>query len=518
MADRPLSVKELPGARGRPLGLIEITVNHLIMIQPRHTAFRRRGRHPQQGGGSAVPWGSINGPPRKPGGYHWNQRCISREAVYRFLRFKRRPDSLLRMYDVIVIGGGPGGSTAGSSLAKAGKKVLILEREKFPRFHVGESLIPFGNDELKKIGVWDKMMSAGFMPKLGAEFTMGNSKARIQVLFGRYLKADYAQTFQVERAKFDHLLLDHAESLGCEVWQECKVKTAKEEPDGFTVTCEHEGKSIELKSRWVLDASGRDAFLGKQFGLAKTDLGMPKKFATFAHFKGIRRNSVPDDGHIIVVRLDFGWFWMIPLDAEKTSVGLVQRLDTFKESGMNPAERFEHIVATTPELQDRMANVERVSDYSFASDYTYRHLRNAGPRWLLIGDAAGFIDPIFSSGVMVSVKSGYLAAQELIAGDRKGGKLSAAAQARYTRSVAKMCEVFVKMIRMFYDKSSFEVFMTPRPPKRIEGAVYNLVAGNTDLGWRMRLHAWMFYRVCSIHRRFAIVPKLDYSIPTPPEP
>lgn len=422
------------------------------------------------------------------------------------------------MYDVILIGGGPGGSTAGSALAKAGKKVLILEREKFPRFHVGESLIPYGNDVLRKIGAWEKMLDAGFMPKLGAEFVLGNSKAKIQILFGRYLRPEYAQTFQVERAKFDNLLLEHAVSLGCEVWQECKVRSAAEHADHMSVTCEHNGEVKELKARWLIDASGRDAFLGRQFGIEKTDLGMPKKFATFAHFKNVRRNDVPADGHITVVRLDYGWFWMIPLDKEKTSVGLVQRLDHFKKRGMTPGECFEHVVASTTELQHRMGNAERVCDYAFAGDYTYRHLRNAGDRWLLVGDAAGFIDPIFSSGVTLSVKSGYLAAEQIIAADAKGTVLSKGVQARYTKKVGKMCEVFLKMIRMFYDNHSFEVFMTPQPPKGMEWAVNNLVAGNTDLGWRLNLQAWLFYRICWLQRRFAIVPKLDLTDPRASEP
>ena len=237
------------------------------------------------------------------------------------------------MYDVIIVGGGPGGSTAGSILAKGGKRVLILEREKFPRFHIGESLIPFGNDVFREIGVWDKMKEAGFMPKLGAEFVLGNGRAKIEVLFARYLLARYGQTFQVERAKFDQLLLENAQEAGCEVWQEAKVASACEEAEQMVVTCQHGGETKTLTARYVVDASGRDAFLGKQFKLEKTDLGLPKKFATFAHFTGVVRNPPPADGHISIVRLEFGWFWIIPLDKEKTSVGLVQTMEHFKKTG-----------------------------------------------------------------------------------------------------------------------------------------------------------------------------------------
>lgn len=412
------------------------------------------------------------------------------------------------MYDAIIIGGGPGGSTTGSALAQAGKKVLILEREQFPRFHVGESLIPFGNDILKKIGVWDKLMSAGFMRKLGAEFVLGNAQARIQILFGRYLGEAYAQTFQVERAKFDHLLLDHSISLGCEVWQQCKVSHAAVHEDHVVITCDYQGETREVSARWVVDASGRDAFLGRQLGLEKTDLGLPKKFATFAHFQNVNRNDPPADGHITVVRLGFGWFWMIPLDAKKTSVGLVQKLDHFKQTGMSPDECFDHVVANTPELQQRMGQAKRVNDFSSAGDYTYRHLKNAGDRWLLVGDAAGFIDPIFSSGVMLSIKSGHLAAQQIIRADTEKRVLTAAEQERYTKKVGQMCGIFLNMIKMFYDNRSFEVFMTPQPPRGMEWAVNNLVAGNTELGWKLRVQVWLFYKICWLQHYFSIVPRL----------
>jgi flavin-dependent dehydrogenase len=411
-------------------------------------------------------------------------------------------------YDAIIIGGGPGGSTAGCALAQAGKKVLIIEKERFPRFHIGESLIPFGNDELRKIGVWDKLLEGNFMPKLGAEFVVGDSSAITRIIFGQFLAPSYAQTFQVERARFDTLLLDHAAESGCEVWQESRVDSVSLNDDGASVVCMRNGERVELRSKWVLDATGRDAFLGKQLSLTRGDLGLPKKFATFAHFQGVRRNEPPADGHITVVRLDFGWCWIIPLDAEKTSVGLVQTLDHFRSTGLKPEECFEKVVSITPELKSRLGDAVRVSDYSFAADYTYRHERNAGPRWLLVGDAAGFIDPIFSSGVMLAIKSGYLAAQEIIAADRAGKALSPAAQRRYTREVGKMCRVFLNMIRMFYSKNGFEIFMTPEPKPSIAWAVNNLVAGNTDLGLGLRLRVLVFYAICGLQKFLPIAPRL----------
>lgn len=415
------------------------------------------------------------------------------------------------IYDAIIIGGGPGGSAAGCTLAQAGKRVLILEKEKFPRFHVGESLIPYGNEVLRKIGVWEKLQSAGFMPKLGAEFVLGNSKATNQVLFSKYLAKEYAQTFQVERAKFDEILLNHAIESGCHVWQDTRVESIETGADVTSVICEKNGAKTHLRSRWLFDATGRDAFLGKQLKLPKTDLGLAKKFATFAHFQGVRRNPCPTDGHITVVRLDFGWCWLIPLDAEKTSVGLVQSLEHFQKTGLKPHENFERAVEATRELKSRLGEATRVSEYFFTGDYTYRYLQNAGPRWFLIGDAAGFIDPVFSSGVMLALKSGCLAAQEALKADRGNGPLSVAAQRRYTKKVGQMCTVFHRLIAMFYDNTSFEVFMTPAPLKKMEQAMNNLVGGNTNLSWWLRVHIWLFYLICTIQKRFALVPRLDFS-------
>lgn len=415
------------------------------------------------------------------------------------------------IYDAIIIGGGPGGSTAASALAQAGKKVLVIEREKFPRFHIGESLIPYGNDELRAIGVWEKLIAAGFMPKLGAEFVLGNSKAAACVLFGRFLPQSHARTFQVERSRFDEILLDHATESGAEVWQETRVESLSVNDDGAAVTCLRAGEKLELRARWLFDASGRDAILGRSLKLPRTDFGLAKKFATFAHFSGVERNPAPTDGNIVIVRLSFGWCWFIPLDAEKTSVGLVQTLEHFKKTGLSPEESFEQAVASNTELRRRMSGATRLNDFASAGDYSYRFLQNAGPRWMLIGDAAGFIDPIFSSGVMLALKSGHLAAKQMLTADQARGRLSTGEQARYTRQVGKMCKVFLRMIEMFYDNRSFEVFMTPIPVENLLRAVNNLVAGNTNLGWGLRWKVWIFYLVCAIQKKFPLVPRLDFT-------
>ncbi len=416
-------------------------------------------------------------------------------------------------YDAIVIGGGPGGSTAGTVMARAGRKVLILERENFPRFHIGESLIPYGNDVLREIGAWEKVERNGYMPKLGAEFVLGNADVALKVWFGDVLPPHHARTYQVERSCFDSLMLEHAVEAGCEVRRKAKAESISFQPDGVTVSYRQDGEMREARASWLFDATGRDALLGRQLSLAKSDLGFAKKIATFAHFTGVYRDEGPTAGNIIIIRIGAGWFWLIPLSCGKTSVGLVQDLDHFRKTGQTPEEAFNLAVESIREVRERMANATRVSDYFHASDYTYRHEQNAGPRWFLIGDAAGFIDPIFSSGVMLALKSGQLAAKEMLAaGD---GPLTERAQRRYTREVGKMATAFLGLIKMFYDDHAFEIFMNPRPHEGIKMSLSQLIAGNTDPTLLMRWHLRLFYFFCRMQRYLQIAPRRRFDAVMP---
>lgn len=416
-------------------------------------------------------------------------------------------------YDTIVIGGGPGGSIAGTILAQRGQNVFLLERERFPRFHIGESLIPYANDVLREVGLWDKIANAGFMPKLGAEFTLGNARGSQRFWFGRNLASRYAQTFQVERSKFDHILREHARESGCEIAAEAKAETVHLEPNHVTLTYQQNNQRQTVQAKYIIDASGRDTFLGRQLQLPKSDLGLPKKFAIFAHFHHVRRNDPPAEGHISIVRLEDAWCWIIPLDAEKTSVGLVQSLERFKNRKESAEECFARAREEHAELRYRMGDAVAVSDFFTTGDYTYRYHQAAGPRWLLVGDAAGFIDPIFSSGVMLALRSGKLAAEAVLHAAMKNRQLTAFEQNRYSRQVRHMTEVFYKMIRMFYDNRAFEVFMNPIPWLKLPQAVNNLVAGNTELSFFLRLRVEIFYLLCFWQKRHRVAPPLDFSEP-----
>ncbi len=418
-------------------------------------------------------------------------------------------------YDAIIIGGGPGGSTAGAFLARTGQRVLLVEREVFPRFHIGESLLPFGNDVLQESGAWPKVEAAGFQPKYGAEFFVGNGSRWQRFWFARGLVPGYGQTFQIERAKFDPVLLDHAASCGCEVRQGCAAKDVKRDGDTWRVTLAPTSESGqadgEVSGRWLVDASGRDTFLGRILGLTKKPMNLTKRIAVYAHFKGVYRNPGDAEGHITIVRIEDGWFWLIPLAGGKMSVGMVRTLDDLKRFGGTVEEWFTKTVASSSELTRRMNGAEQQGPFYKTSDYSYHHEQLATDRALLVGDAAGFIDPIFSSGVHIATKSAQLAAQLIGRADEQQRGLTAGERRRYSRAVHRYMDVYREMVLMYYDNRSFEVLMHPRGRFGMVPAVNSILAGNFhrsfNMWWRVRL----FHLVCAIHRRVPIVPRLDYS-------
>lgn len=416
----------------------------------------------------------------------------------------------MNRYDVIVIGGGPAGASAGTLLARRGKKVLVLEREKFPRFHIGESLIPLCNDVLKEMGVWEKIGQGGFMKKPGAEFTLGNSCGLLRLWFKNNGLPQNAWTYQVERSRFDQILLDHAASAGCDVRQQARVAEVafdgKERP---VVRWEEEGREQHAAGAdWLIDASGRDAFLAKKLGIGKKDIGIAKRVAVYAHFKNTRRNDGEAAGLITIVRLKEGWFWHIPLDETKTSVGLVSPLTAFKASGLEPGAYFEKTVQESSELTYRFENAERTGDYHVTGDYTARHEKLAGPRWLLAGDAATFIDPIFSSGILVALKSGKNAAETVCAAG--ASSLPEKTRRGYERRVRKMADTFASMILMFYDNRAFELFMNPTPFLGMFQAVNQMVSGQTDFSFGVHWRVALFYVLCRLQRWWPVAPRLDF--------
>ncbi len=411
-------------------------------------------------------------------------------------------------FDVIIIGGGPGGSTAGALLARAGRRVLILEKEQFPRFKIGESLLPFGNAILEQSGAWEKVRAAGFIPKLGAEFTTGTGAYRQRFWFRDGLFPEYAGTYQVERAKFDEILLQHAADSGCEVRQGVAASGVQLDDEGATVTV---ADGATVRGRWLIDASGRETVVARALQVPRERIEMPKKIAIYGHFEGVFRYEGDAAGHIVLVRLATGWCWFIPFAGTKTSVGLVTTLEHFRQLGGEPATVFDAVVADAPELSHRLRGARRVGELRVTSDYTYGYERLAFPRALLVGDAGTFIDPIFSSGVFIALHSAAHAARLIVAaGDRP---LSARAQRGYTRELHRLRNIYLRMIRAYYDNDSFAVFMQPTKRLKLVQTVNGILAGYSGRRFGMWWRLELFHLICRLQQRVRLAKPLDFAAP-----
>jgi flavin-dependent dehydrogenase len=414
-------------------------------------------------------------------------------------------------FDLIVIGGGPGGSTAAAFARQRDLKVLVVEKERFPRFHIGESLLPMGNAILRETGIWPKMESAGFVRKYGAAFFLSNGRAMTRIEFSESLVPGLDYTFQVERAKFDLLLLDHARELGAEVRLETtaradgmidgKHRIRLESADGFqTVT-----------APWVIDASGRDNLFNPGQKRSFDPSPFPKRIAIYSHFRGVARDSGRPGGDTLAIRLENGWFWLIPLDAERTSVGLVTTVEAMRGSGLAPEQLFARAVAASAKLSELFAGAEPAAPFRVTSDYSYFRTELAGERLILVGDAGGFFDPIFSSGVYMSLSSAKLAV-ELVARARAAGRgLTAAERRNYAHRIKSHAGIFQKLIAVFYNNDGFAVFMCRQVPWRIRAAICSIVAGHARLTWPLWWRFRVFLLVCWLQeRRIKVCPPLDY--------
>src|SRR6266705_5713568 len=337
------------------------------------------------------------------------------------------------MYDVAIIEGGPAGSTAATLLARAGRRVIVFERDKFPRFHIGESLLPFSMKAFTRLGLHEKLLRAGFMKKHGGEILGACSEPGTKFYFKDGYRSQTDHAYQVTRSDFDKLLLDHAAECGAEVHEDTSVDRVQFSKDNVELAIRSNGSSHTIQARYVIDASGRASMLGRQFQIKKTYNHL-QKLSIFAHYDGVWRAEGIDGTLTVLLRAIDRWFWLIPLTAERTSIGVVLDSEIFRESKLSAEDFLEQALAEQPIIAKRTTNGRRVSQVYVEADFSYRSARLHGDRWLLAGDAAGFIDPIFSSGVFLAVFSGERCADvlnEAFDHPRKTKRLFA----RYERSV-----------------------------------------------------------------------------------
>jgi flavin-dependent dehydrogenase len=410
------------------------------------------------------------------------------------------------IYDVVIIGGGPAGSTAAALLARAKRRVIVLERDKFPRFHIGESLLPFSMQAFTRLGLHEKFARAGFMEKFGGEMYGACGGDGVKFYFEDGFRSQTDRSYQVTRADFDKVLLDHAAESGAEVREETTVDRIDFAADEAAVAISSEARGAQqIRARYVIDAGGRNSILSAKFKLKKNYEHL-QKVSVFAHYDGMTRAEGRDGTLTRMVRAIDRWFWVIPLSATRTSVGVVLDGAIFKKSGLSAEEFLQQAIEEQPVLMQQMRYAERVTPVRTAADFSYRSTQLAGDRWMLAGDAAGFIDPVFSSGVFLAVLAGEQAADvldEVLDHPAKRRKLFA----RYERNINKAMDVYLRFVDAWYSKEFIEVFLHPQEMFQIPPAVNAVLGGNVGDSFAIKWRMWIFYLLVRLQRYLPLCPR-----------
>jgi flavin-dependent dehydrogenase len=384
----------------------------------------------------------------------------------------------LSSYDAIVIGGGPAGSTAACVLAMKGRKVVLLEKEKFPRYHIGESLLPFGFFTLERIGMLKKMKASHFVKKYSVQFVSPDGRQSQPFYFHTHLEHEAAQTWQVLRSELDQMLLDNAREKGAEVIEEITVRDTIRENDAVkgVIAIAKDGTTREFHAPITIDASGRDAFYTTRQGWKIRDAYL-NKIAVWTYYKGAKRDPGVDEGATTVAYVpEKGWFWYIPLADDIISVGVVAEKDYLMRATKDLKEIFYQEVAQNVWVQEHLAAGEQFGPFRITGEYSYRSRHCAADGILLAGDAFAFLDPVFSSGVMLALRSGELAADAADAA-LTDGNFSAARFTEYGAEFCKRIESMRRLVYAFYDHQfSFRDFIRKYP--QMQGDVTDCLIGN----------------------------------------
>lgn len=381
---------------------------------------------------------------------------------------------------VAIVGAGPAGATLAAYLTLAGVDHVVFERERFPRHHVGESLVQATNRVFQEIGFLDRLDAAGFVEKRAAVWVPKSGRGAYELFVAPPPGVALDHTFHVDRARFDLLLLEHAQSLGARVEQQARVTGVLLDGDRVAgVRVEQGGASREVRARFVVDASGRSTLLGSRLRLKQKD-PLFDQFAIYSYFEGVDRGpaSMAQHIHIHFLPTRRGWAWQIPLARDVTSVGVVTEREDFRRDGRDRETYFRRHVESQPELARRLAGARRVAPFRAEGDYSYAMARLAGPGFVLVGDAARFVDPIFSSGVSVAVHSARFASHALV--DVLTGKASEAeALARYEEKLAAGIRVWYEFICIYYKLQNLFTRYVRRPEyqselvRLLQGEVYD---------------------------------------------
>ena len=404
--------------------------------------------------------------------------------------------------DVLVIGGGPAGTTA-AVLAERGWRVTLLEKERHPRFHIGESLLPMNLPILERLGVLEQVKAIGTF-KPGAEFPIVNDDGTPMApdnagadryntfRFERALNPVYGYAYQVKREEFDELLFRHAQANGVDARERHKVERVEFGSDGrpsLVHARDGQGYAFTVQARYIVDASGRDTVFGNQLKLKKKNT-LHQSAAIFSHFTGVERRDGEDAGNITVQRFAHGWMWLIPLRGDVMSVGAVCFPEYLKQRrGENEAFLMKTL-ESEPQVKKRMQHAQRVAPVHVTGNYSYTCTRMHGPGWVMVGDAYAFVDPVFSSGVYLGMNSAEQAAQ-VVDGALRDPSREAALQRQMDTRLRRGLKHFQWFIYRFTTPVMRHLFNHPRNIWQVEQAVISLLAGdvfdNNEVLKRLRL-------------------------------
>jgi flavin-dependent dehydrogenase len=411
------------------------------------------------------------------------------------------------LYSAVVVGGGPAGSTAAAMLAGRGRSVLLLERERFPRFHIGESLLPLANEVLEELGLVEELRAAGHVEKRGATFETEDGALRARIAFESASGVAQPRTWQVPRAEFDHLLLRRARAAGAEVIEGAGVMDFETGAFGARVRWSDGEREHVAHGRVLLDASGRAGLVARRYGLRVTDPEL-KKVALFAHFRGVQRLSGNALGDIhVITRRDGGWIWSIPLAGGITSVGFVFDHDEhIKQVREDPAACLQRWIAATPAAARILAGAERASPARFEGDFSYSTRAHAGEGFALLGDAAAFLDPVFSTGVQLALTSGKEVALDLDRALQGNRPIDARAFRRSTRAHARRLRVYRRLVTGFYRPAFRDLLFRPERWPAGARALAAVLAGLDRLSLATRARLAVFHVLVDLHERLHFVP------------
>jgi flavin-dependent dehydrogenase len=396
--------------------------------------------------------------------------------------------------EVLVIGGGPAGSTISALLAERGRDVVMLEKTKHPRFHIGESLLPLNLPLFESLGVADEVHALA-MPKFGAEFVSPWHANAVTFDFAAAVDRGFPLAYQVRRSDFDEVLFKNAVRKGARTFEECRATRVEFTDDGALVAAQpKDGPEQSWRTKFVIDASGRDTLLASQLDLKRRNR-KHNSAAIFGHFTGAKRLPGRAEGNISIFWFDHGWFWFIPLADGATSVGAVCWPYYMKSRRTTPEQFFFDTIAMCPALADRLADARLSSPVTATGNYSYDAARAGGRRFLMLGDAYTFIDPVFSTGVLLAMQSAFVGAQTVEACLDEPQRATSAVKA-FEASMRRGPRLFSWFIYRVTTPTLRDLFMHPRNV-RLQAAVLSVLAGDifrgTPLRWRLLHFKFVYY-------------------------